>query len=74
MIIVRLVSRDSKDEYLYVPKFYLDLYIAAGAKLLSRIAELIEEDRTLTIGVLRDGEKVEQISKQSRYIFTPRRN
>ena len=63
--------QNPKGEYLYVPKFYYDLYIAAGSKLLAKISELIEEERTLIIGVVKDGKNVEeQISKQSRYIFT----
>ncbi len=63
--------RNSEGEYLYVPKQFLDFYVAANPKLLAKISELIEEQRVLSIGVFQDGKLVEEkVTKKYRRIFT----
>jgi hypothetical protein len=58
-------------EYIYVPKKFLQLYVESHPGLLKRIAMIVEEDRTLTIGVFEDTQlSEEQLSRQYREIFT----
>lgn len=46
--------------YLYVPKKYFDYYITCPPKIISELAELIENERELSFGVFEDGEKIEE--------------
>lgn len=61
---------NEKNEYLYVPKKYLDLYAKTNSNLLAKLADLIEEE-CLAIGVVENGEKVEERLPYSyKYFFT----
>lgn len=58
-------------EYLYVPKQFFDFYIDTSPKLLEKIALLIERERTLIVGIVKDGEEIrEEIPFAARRIFT----
>jgi len=63
--------RNSEGEYLYVPKEFLDFYVAANPKLLAKMSELVEEERVLSIGVYTHGELIEEsLTRKHRRIFT----
>ncbi len=63
--------RNSEGEYLYIPKEYLDMYVATNPRLLKKMSELIEEERTLSIGVFQNGELTEEtVTRKYRRIFT----
>jgi len=58
-------------EYLFIPRKFLEFYTSASPKLLKKLAELVEEDRRLEIGVYKDGKLVqESVPYQERRIFT----
>jgi hypothetical protein len=63
--------QNSEGEYLYVPKEYLDFYVSANPSLLKKMSEIIENERTLTIGVT-DGETIieETVTTKHRRVFT----
>lgn len=62
---------NSNEEYLFVPKDYLALYSSSPPKLLSGVAELIENKRSLQVGVNEnDIFFIETITKRYRRIFT----
>lgn len=62
---------NSEGEYLYVPKEFLDFYAAASPALLKRMSEVVEEERTLTVGVYNGKTVVEEIvTRKNRQIFT----
>jgi hypothetical protein len=62
---------NEKNEYLYVPKKYLDLYAKTNSNLLAKLADLIEEERCLAIGVVENGEKIEvRLPYSYKYFFT----
>jgi len=50
--------RNSEGEFLYVPKEFLDFYVASNPRLLGKISELVEEQRVLSVGVYQDGQLV----------------
>ena len=52
---------NEKGEYLYVPKKYLDLFNGLPGNLFSKNAFLIEEERSLAIGVY-EGEKKDEVA------------
>lgn len=57
-------------EYLYVPKSYLDLYISSNPKLLEKLVGNVEEERTLEIGTIVNGNiDVVTIDKDEKNIF-----
>ncbi|EGQ7881685.1 hypothetical protein QTU67_003614 [Vibrio cholerae] len=57
-------------EYLYVPKYALDLYLSSNSKLLEELARNISEGRSLKIGTYENGIKDEvQICKIDKAIF-----
>lgn len=57
--------------YLYIPRKFFEFYISASPRLLKKIAELVEMERQLEVGVFKDGELViEGIQYQQRHIFT----
>lgn len=62
--------QNSEGEYLYVPKEFLDFYVSANPSLLKKMSELIEDERTLSIGVV-DGETIveETVTKKYKRIF-----
>jgi len=63
--------KNSEGEYLYVSKEQLELYVSASPALLRDLTEVIEEERQLIVGVVEDGEIVEEtISVKHRQIFT----
>lgn len=63
--------QNSEGEFLYVPKQFLDFYVASNPKLLSKVSELVEEERVLSIGVYEDGALVEEkLTRKYRSIFT----
>lgn len=63
--------KNSAGEYLYVPKSFFDLYIDTSPKLLKKLALLIEPERTLLVGVVRNGKEIqEEIPYVARRIFT----
>jgi len=63
--------RNSDGEYLYVPKQFLDFYVATNPNLLAKISELVEEQRVLSIGVFQNGKLIEEkVTKKYRRIFT----
>jgi len=63
--------KNSEGEYLYVPKEFLDFYVSATPSLLKKMSALIEDERTLSIGVI-DGETIieETLTTKHRRIFT----
>jgi len=63
--------KNSDGETLYVPKAYLDLYVSSAPLLLEKLAQLVEDERVLSIGVY-DGEAVveEKLTRRYREIFT----
>jgi len=62
---------NSENEYLFVPKENLDLYSSSPSKLLSSIAKLIEDDRSLQVGVYDNQELIkETVTRRYRGIFT----
>lgn len=61
---------NSNMEYLYVPKVYLDQYSITSSKLLTHLAQLIEAERQLTVGIIEDNYKIEEtININDKYIF-----
>jgi hypothetical protein len=63
---------NASGEILFVPIFFFDLFQSSNPKILSKIAELVENQRLLTIGVFgKDGEPVEEpLSRRFRHVFT----
>ena len=63
---------NSSGEILYVPTYYYDLFQLSNPNILSKNAELIDDNMLLTVGVFNDeGEvKEEPIPKNFRYVFT----
>lgn len=63
--------RNSQSEYLYVPKEFLDFYASASPVLLKKMSEVVEEERSLSIGIY-DGQTVieETVTRRHRQIFT----
>lgn len=63
--------KNSEGDLLYVPKEYLDFYVASNPRLLGKISELVEEQRVLSVGVYHDGQLVEEtVTRKYRSIFT----
>lgn len=61
---------NANGEYIYVPKYVFDLYVNANPLILKRLAALVEEDRSLAVGVLtKDGYEEETLDASERYIF-----
>lgn len=61
---------NEQGEILFVPREYLELFLEAPTGLLSRIAEVIETERTLSIGRNANG-KIEEvtITQREKHIF-----
>jgi len=59
-------------ELLFVPLFFFELFQSSNPKILSKIAELVEEQRLLTIGAFdKAGKPVEEsLPKIFRHVFT----
>ena len=63
--------RNSQGEYLYVPKKFLVLYVSASPTLLRKLSEVVEEERSLSVGVYENDVLVEEnITRRHRKIFT----
>ncbi|MEA1933782.1 MAG: hypothetical protein U9N60_05040 [Thermodesulfobacteriota bacterium] len=63
--------KNSEGEFLYVPKEFLNFYVASNPRLLGKISELVEEQRVLSVGVYQDGQLVEEtVTRKYRSIFT----
>lgn len=63
--------RNSQGEFLYVPKEFLEFYASASPILLKKIIEVVEEERSLSVGIY-DGNTVieETVTRRHRQIFT----
>lgn len=63
--------RNSQGEYLYIPKEYLDFYASASPVLLKKISEVVEDGRSLSVGIY-DGQATieETVTRKYRQIFT----
>lgn len=63
--------RNSQGEFLYVPKEFLEFYASASPTLLKKITEVVEEERSLSVGIY-DGNTVieETVTRRYRQIFT----
>lgn len=61
---------NEKEEYLVVPKKYLDFYSDCPKDLFSKNAGVIEIERAMEIGVIEDGkEKKVSITEKEKFIF-----
>lgn len=62
---------NQEGKYLFIPKKFFEFYVSASPRLLKKMAELIEEERRLEIGVYKNGDLVrESVPYQQRNIFT----
>ena len=63
--------RNFQGEYLFVPKEFLDFYASASPALLKKMSEVVEEERSLSVGIY-DGQTVieETVTRKHRQIFT----
>jgi len=58
-------------EYLWVPKEYLDLFSKCPRSLLEKMADLVENERVLFIGLFKDGKDIsERITLPYKKIFS----
>ncbi|WP_292993368.1 hypothetical protein [Nitrosomonas sp.] len=63
--------RNSQGEYLYVPKEFLDFYASASPTLLKKMSGVVEEERSLSVGIYDDQVVAEEtITRKHRQIFT----
>jgi hypothetical protein len=63
---------NKQKEYLYVPKELLNVWKDCNPSLLSKMSALVEADRNMTIGVIRnDKEERVNISIKQKSIFNP---
>ncbi len=61
---------NDKGEYLFIPKKYLDFYASSNKKILSELAELIEAERELSVGIFENGQLSEEtVTIKDKYIF-----
>tara|TARA_R110001592_G_scaffold10110_2_gene52746 strand:+ start:8562 stop:9494 length:933 start_codon:yes stop_codon:yes gene_type:complete len=63
--------RNSQGEFLYVPKEFLEFYASASPNLLKKITEVVEEERSLSVGIYEGNAVVEEtVTRRHRQIFT----
>lgn len=63
--------RNADGEMLFVPKFYLDLYVATSPTILAKVSAAIEVERSLVVGVESESSFVEEkVSMTQKFIFT----
>ncbi|MGQ7263526.1 hypothetical protein [Vreelandella sp. V005] len=63
--------RNSQGEYLYVPKEFLEFYVSTKPALLKKVSEVVEEERSLIVGLYQGEELVEEVlTRRHRQIFT----
>lgn len=61
---------NAKGEYLWVPKAHLDLFVKCPRSLLGKVADLIEDERILVIGLFKEGNEInERITLPYKRIF-----
>ncbi|MFX0136311.1 MAG: hypothetical protein ACFFDN_21905 [Candidatus Hodarchaeota archaeon] len=60
---------DENNNYLYVPKKYLEYYTNCPEKLFSKIARIIEPERELIIGLLDEVDSQVDIDHNHKFIF-----
>ena len=61
---------NQNEEILWVPRYYLELYSKCPKSLLQKLADIVEEDRVLTVGLFKDQIEVKEIiSPQHKNIF-----
>lgn len=62
---------NANGEYLFVNKEYFDIFSASNPKILSKLVELVEDERMLTIGVVTLGKiQEESVHHREKHIFT----
>lgn len=62
---------NSEGEILYIPLEYLEFYTSINPTILSKITELVEEERVLSIGYYEEGKLIEEkVTRKYRNIFT----
>ena len=62
--------RNNVGEYLYVPKYILDMYVTSNPNLLEKLAENILKNKDLKIGTISKNERDEvTISQSKKFIF-----
>ena len=62
---------NSEGEILYVPRKFLDHYTSARPTLLKNLSELVDDERSLSLGVYENGILVEEeLTRRHRNIFT----
>jgi len=62
---------NNENKYLYVPKRYFDFYISCSPNILSKMVNVVEDQRILKVGVYKDGELQEEIvTKKHKNVFT----
>jgi hypothetical protein len=61
---------NSQQKFLYVPKKYFDMFVASRPNLLEKMAEVVEDERTLVVGVI-DGasREEEKLRRRDKAIF-----
>jgi hypothetical protein len=58
-------------EYLWVPKVYLDFFAKCPSSLLEKMADLVEDERILFIGLFKEGREInERITLPHKKIFS----
>ncbi|MFT5729984.1 MAG: hypothetical protein ACI8PB_004158 [Desulforhopalus sp.] len=63
---------NKKGELLWIPKFYLDLYAKCPQNILEKLVGLVEEERSLYVGVEISGNTVfENLTTKHKQIFLP---
>ena len=61
---------NAEGEYLWVPKVYLDFFAKCPKNLLEKVADLIEDERVLAIGLFKEGKEInERITLPYKRIF-----
>ncbi len=63
---------NAKGEPLFVPRFFFELFQSSNPKILAKIAELVEDQRLLTVGVFdKEGKPLEEpLPRRFRHVFT----
>jgi hypothetical protein len=63
---------NAQNEYLFVPSAMINLFVVCSPKILAGLAELIESDRELHIGIIEAGRTTEtSIDIEYKHIFAP---
>lgn len=63
--------QNSQGEFLDVPKEFLEFYASASPNLLKKIAEIVEEERSLSVGIYAGNAVIEEtVTRRHRQIFT----